>query len=138
MDELLFKDETYAILGAAMEVYNHLGPGFLEAVYQEAMEIELTSCDIPFVPQPELSISHKGRVLKKYYVADFLIFDNIIVELKAISVMTGVDESQLHNELKATSYPVGLLINFGSPKKLQWIRRANTKHRDQQTQESSA
>ena len=82
MSELILKQECYRIVGAAMEVYNTLGPGFLEAVYQEALEIELAAHDISFVPQQELQILYKGQTLKKTYTADFLVFGQVIVEIK--------------------------------------------------------
>ncbi len=127
MTELLCKDEVYAIVGAAMEVYNMLGPGFLEAVYQEALEIEFTERDIPFEAQQELRIAFKGRYLKKTYTADFLVFGKVIVELKALDHLASHDEAQLLNYLKATEMQVGALINFGSAGKLEWKRRVWTK-----------
>ena len=129
MTELLYKNEVYAIIGAAMDVYNELGPGFLEAVYQEALEIELAARQIPFVPQPELPVFYKGQALRKYYVADFLAFSKIILEIKALSHLSSNEESQLLNQLKATCLEVGLLINFGAPNDLEWKRRAYTKNR---------
>jgi len=122
MGELFLKDEVYAIVGAAMEVYNELGSGFLEAVYQEAMQMELESRKIKFEPQKELCIYYKGQCLKKKYFADFLCFGGIIVELKAIDTITGIEESQLLNYLKATGIRVGLIINFGDGGKLEWKR----------------
>jgi GxxExxY protein len=85
MSELILKQECYRIVGASMEVYNTLGPGFLEAVYQEALEIELAARDVCFVPQPELQILYKGQTLKKAYTADFLVFEQVIVEIKALN-----------------------------------------------------
>lgn len=127
MTELLLKEEVYKIVGAAMEVYNVLGPGFLEAVYQEALEIELIERGIPFEPQKELRIAFKGRTLKKTYTADFLVFDKVVVEIKALDGLTPHDEAQLLNYLKATEKQVGVLINFGSADKLEWKRRVWTK-----------
>ena len=123
---LIFKDEVYQIVGAAMEVSNHLGCGFLEAVYQEALEIEFIERLIPYEPQKRITISYKNRVLNKEYMADFLCYDRIIVEIKAIKAITEIEEAQLLNYLKATNLPLGLIINFGS-KKLEWKRYANTK-----------
>jgi GxxExxY protein len=123
---LICKEEVYQILGAAMDVSNELGCGFLEAVYQEALEIEFAERRIPYLPQQRIEISYKGRVLKKDYVADFLCHDRIVVEIKAIKAITGVEEAQLLNYLKATRLPLGLLINFGTPK-LEWKRYANTR-----------
>ncbi|MBI3821350.1 MAG: GxxExxY protein [Planctomycetes bacterium] len=122
MVDLIYKDEVYAIVGAAIEVHRELGPGFLEAVYQEAMQIELTDRQIPHSSQPRLQIVYKGRVLEKYYVADFVCYDCIMVELKAQKELTGVDEAQLINQLKATKMRVGVLINLGSRGKLEWQR----------------
>lgn len=127
MVNLLNKEEVYAIIGSAMGVYNQLGPGFLEAVYQEVLEIELSEHGIPHRPQAELPVSYKGRTLKKFYVADFLAFDAIVVEIKAQDCLTSHDEAQVINELKATSFEVGVLINFGAKSKLEWKRLILTK-----------
>ena len=122
MTELLLKEEVYAIIGAAIEVHRELGPGFLEPVYQEAMTIELTDRGIPFHAQQALTIHYKGRLLVKQYVPDFLCYDQIIVELKALDRLSGNEEAQLLNYLKASGLRVGLLINFGSQGKLEWKR----------------
>ncbi|HEX2971746.1 MAG TPA: GxxExxY protein [Tepidisphaeraceae bacterium] len=122
MAELLFKDEVFAIVGAAMEVHSTLGYGFLEAVYQEAMEIELTRRQVPFASQSSVRIEYKGQQLQKAYVADLVCFGQIIVELKAIEKLTGREEAQLLNYLRATGMHVGILINFGSTGKLEWKR----------------
>jgi GxxExxY protein len=127
-NDLIFKEEVYAIVGAALEVYNHLGPGFLEAVYQETLEIELAARKIPFVPQLQLQIAYKGKPLKTYYAADFLVFDQIILEIKALTELSPRETAQVLNEIKAANLPLGLLINFGNPDKLEWKRLANTKH----------
>ena len=105
-----------------MEVYNHLGPGFLEAVYQEALEIELEMRGIPFESQRMLVLYYKDRRLKKEYKPDFLCYEQIIVELKAIEKLTRSDEAQIINYLTATRLKVGVLLNFGSPEKLEWKR----------------
>jgi len=123
--ELICKDEVYRIVGAAMTVSNELGCGFLEAVYQEALAMEFGDCDIPFEAQKKITISYKNRMLKKEYFADFLCYDQIIVEIKAIKKITGIEEAQLLNYLKATKLPLGMIINFGSPQ-LEWKRYANT------------
>jgi GxxExxY protein len=123
MTNLLFKEEAYAVVGAAMEVYNQLGPGFLEAVYQEALEIELSDRGIPFVSQKELRVLYKGRPLKKTYSSDLVCYDKIIVELKALDRLTGKDIAQVLNYPKATGFRLGLLINFGNAEKLEWERR---------------
>lgn len=124
--ELILKEEVFRIVGAAMEVSNELGAGFLEAVYQEALGIELKSRALPFVAQPAVKIAYKGRILAKEYVPDFLCCDQIIVEIKALKALTAIEEAQLLNYLKATGKPVGLLLNFGSPK-LEWKRMVLTR-----------
>ncbi len=122
MTELLLKEEVYAIAGAAMAVYNELGPGFLEAVYHEAMEIELRQRAIAFDTHVPLPIVYKGRQLHKQYEADLIVFDQVIVELKALKGLTGLEQAQLLNYLKATGNRVGVLLNFGSYPKLEWKR----------------
>ena len=122
MAELLLKDEVYAAMGAAMEVHNELGCGFLEPVYQEALEMELASRQIPFEAQKRLRINYKGALLTKEYVADLICFDQVIVELKAEHQLTGRDRAQILNYLKATGLRVGVLINFGSQGRLEWER----------------
>ena len=98
-----------------MDIHRHLGHGFLEAVYQEALSVELAEREIPYQREVELRINYKGKPLHCLYRADFLCFDSIIVETKAISKLTGVEEAQILNQLKATGFRRGLLINFGSP-----------------------
>lgn len=107
--------QTHAIIGAAMEVHRQLGPGFLESVYQEALTIELTDHAIPCSPQVELPVYYKGRELACCYRADFVCFDSVILELNALKGITGVEEAQLLNYLKATRLERGLLLNFGRP-----------------------
>ncbi len=126
MAELLYKNEVYAIIGAAMDVYNHLGPGFLEAVYQEAMEIEVTARDIPNNPEQDVYIMYKGKPLKKFYTPDLMCYEKIVVEIKAIDHLTSREEAQLINYLKATNMSVGLLINFGAERDLEWKRMVLT------------
>jgi GxxExxY protein len=111
--ELIYKNEVYQITGAAMEVHSELGCGFLEAVYQEALELEFQFRKIPYRREAKLDIYYKDILLKKYYEADFICYDKIIVELKALSGLTSEHESQLLNYLKATNLRVGVLINFG-------------------------
>ena len=120
--ELLYKEEVYAIVGAMQEVYYQLGPGFLEPVYQEALEIELARRGIPFEAQKALVIYYKGQPLKKEYVADFVCYGKIIVEIKAIAGLTAREEAQLLNYLKVTKMRVGLLCNFCSQSRLDWKR----------------
>jgi GxxExxY protein len=126
MPELIYKEEVYAIIGAAMEVHHMLGCGFLEPVYQETLEIELTERGIPFISQAELPLSYKGRRLKKTYVADFIVFGKIIVELKALENLSSREQAQVLNYLKITGHEVGILVNFGA-EKLEWKRLVLTK-----------
>ena len=122
MAELLLKEEVYTVVGAAMEVYNELGPGFLEAVYHEAMEIELSRRDIPHHSRVKLQINYKGQILRKEYEADMVTHGQLLVELKALNHLSSQEDAQLLNYLKATGYRVGMLINFGHPSKLEWKR----------------
>ena len=116
------KDErTYKIIGAAIEVHKKLGCGFLEAVYQEALGKEFAYQAISFKPQPIIQIAYKGKPLDKTYQPDFICYKEIIVEIKAISNLSGIEEAQLINYLKATGLKLSLLINFGS-KSLEYKR----------------
>ncbi|MGC1273311.1 MAG: GxxExxY protein [Planctomycetaceae bacterium] len=119
---LLFEKETYAILGACFEVYREQGCGFLEAVYQECLEIEFRERGIPFVPQPTLELDYKGRKLRQAYLADFVCYGLIVVEIKAINALADVHRAQLHNYLKATGKRLGMLVNFGHYPKLEHER----------------
>ncbi len=112
-NKLLFEEETYAIRGAVFEVYREMGCGFLEAVYQECLEQEFISRGIPFVAQQELKLVYKGKPLKQVYKPDFICFNTIIIELKALSSTTGEHKAQVLNYLKATGIRLGLLVNFG-------------------------
>ncbi len=114
--------ETFAIIGAAMEVHRELGYGFLEAVYQEALAIELATRKISFQREVPLSVNYKGQKLACSYRADFVCYENVLVELKAISQLTGADEAQVINEMKATGMQRALLFNFGAPS-LEYKRR---------------
>jgi GxxExxY protein len=120
-NEFLFKDETYKIIGAAMEVHKELGCGFLEAVYQEAFELELQKQNIPYEREALLNIYYKGTKLKKHYSADFICYKKIVVELKALGELNTDHEPQLLNYLKTSGLKLGLLMNFGS-KSLQYKR----------------
>lgn len=122
MTELFLKDEVYAIIGAAIEVHKTLGCGFLESVYQEAMEIKSSMRELAYEPQKTITIQYKGRRLKKEYIADLIYFEQVIVELKALDSLSGKEEAQILNYLKATGMKVGVLINFGSHPKLEWKR----------------
>ena len=107
--------QTHAIIGAAMEVHRELGSGFLEAVYQEALAIEFAARSVLFVREKELPVYCKGKLLPCSYRADFVCYDEVIVELKALKAITGADQAQLLNYLKATGLGRGLLLNFGRP-----------------------
>ena len=120
--ELYLKDEVYAVIGAAIEVHKELGCGFLEPVYQEAMGLELMDRNIPHKPECNLAIQYKNRILKKTYCSDFICYEQLVVEIKALEKLTSRDEAQLLNYLKATRLKVGVLINFGSHGKLEWKR----------------
>ena len=126
MDELVLREEVYAVVGAAIEVHRELGAGFLEAVYQEAMERELSTRGIAFESQRGLVIQYKGQPLGKNYVCDLLCFDSVLVELKAMDKLTGREEAQVINYLKSAGLPVGVLINFGAHGKLEWRRLVKT------------
>ena len=113
--EIYFKEECYKIVGACMEVHKELGHGFLEAVYHEALIMEFQIQGIPFESEKELAVFYKGRKLKKMYFADFVCYENIIVEIKALSALAGEHDAQVLNYLKATKFKLGLLVNFGEP-----------------------
>ena len=112
--ELLFKKESYAIIGAAMEVHRTLGKGFLESVYQESLGVEFKKRQIPFSREHLLELFYKGDKLSKYFVADFICFEKIVLELKSVSFLTNDHEAQVFNYLKATKLNLALLINFGA------------------------
>ena len=114
MTELLYKSEVFRIIGIAMEVHNELGPGFLEAIYQEAMELEFKHQNIPYEREKPLNVYYKGSLLDKKYISDFICYDKLVIELKALSELNSEHESQLINYLKATKLRVGILINFGA------------------------
>ncbi len=113
MAKLVYEDESFKIIGACMEVHKELGSGFLEGVYQEALAVEFKKQNIPFEREKEINISYKGINLNKKYISDFICNDKILLELKALSKLTSEHESQVLNYLKATSFKLGLLINFG-------------------------
>ena len=122
MNKLINEKETYAILGACFEVYKEKGCGFLEAVYQESLEIEFELQGIPANALVPLSLTYKGRKLKKTYEADFICFDKVLVELKAVSALTDEHRAQVQNYLNATGLHVGLLVNFGLYPKVEHER----------------
>lgn len=116
---IIYKEESYKIVGAAFKVYNTLGAGFLEAVYQEALEIELQRQGIPYEREKELKIVYDGVELKQTYKADFVCYGKIIVELKAVSALDDAHRAQVYNYLHATGLKMGLLLNFGNAEELE-------------------
>ena len=122
MGELIYKEEAYAVIGACFEVYNEKGSGFLEPVYQECLELEFGLRGLPCIPQVELQLTYKGRVLKKTYQPDFVCFEKILLEIKALSKLADEHRAQVHNYLKATGLRLGLLVNFGSKGELEYER----------------
>ena len=116
MTKLVYKEESFKIIGACMEVHKELGFGFLEAVYQEALAVELTKQEIPFEREKEINIIYKDIYLNKKYCVDFLCYDKILLELKALCSLSSENESQLLNYLKASQLRLGLIVNFGTPK----------------------
>lgn len=115
----MLKEEGYRLMGAAFEVYNQLGYGMAEEIYQQSLEIEL---GIPFCRKPELNVFYKGRGLDTRYIPDLVGFDAIVVELKAVTELVSEHEAQLFNYLRIARQPVGYLINFGHKDDLQWKR----------------
>jgi len=120
--ELIYKQEAYDIVGAAMEVYRDKGHGFAEPVYQECMEIELAHRSIPFQAQREIRLIYRGQTLHQSYIPDLICHEKIIVELKAVKELADEHRAQLLNYLKATGCALGLLVNFGHHPGLQWER----------------
>ena len=122
MKELIYPKESYQIMGACFEVYKEKGCGFLEAVYQECLEIEFDLQKISAVPQPRLDLNYMGRPLKQKYVPDFICYGKIVVELKAVSALNDEHRAQVQNQLRATGHRLGLLINFGHYQQLEHER----------------
>lgn len=120
--EIIYKEESYRIMGACFAVYNEKGPGFVEPVYQECVAIEFELQEIHFGAQQEVRLNYKGRPLLQTYKADFICFAKIIVELKAVSALRDEHRAQVHNYLKATGMKLGLLVNFGHYQKLEYER----------------
>ena len=127
MNPAPMQQEGYDFMAAAFEVYNDMGNGYTEDIYQEALELELVDRKIPFRAQTELIIYYKGKPLRKKFRPDLMAFEDLVIELKAVSALTSEHEAQLLNYLKATSKPVGYLVNFGCREKLEWKRFARTR-----------
>ena len=114
MTDILFKVESYKIIGACMEVHKKLGTGFLESVYSEALEIEFKTAGVPYEKEKKLPVFYDDKPLNKYFRADFVCYDSIIIELKATKYLVEADRQQTLNNIKATKFKLGLLINFGT------------------------
>ena len=127
-EDFPLKEETYQILGACFEVYNEMGRGFLEPVYQECLELELQLQEIPFESQLTLELEYKGKKLDKRYQPDFVCFGTVVVEIKATSRLAMDHEAQLLNYMSAGEFEVGLLVNFGHYPKLEYRRLVNQKN----------
>ncbi|PYL55810.1 MAG: GxxExxY protein [Verrucomicrobia bacterium] len=132
MTEIIYKKESYAIIGACFEVYNDKGCGFLEPVYQECLGIEFDHQSVPAISKPLLTLTYRGRILTQTYQADFVCYERIIVELKAVTELCDEHRAQLLNYLSVTGFELGLLVNFGHYPKLEYERIAN---KDQEKKE---
>ena len=124
MEELLYKEESYRIIGACFEVYNNKGFGFPEPVYQECLQHEFTLQNIPFSAQPAIPMNYKGITLNQHFVPDFVCFGKIIVEIKSVSALSDAHRAQTLNYPHATSFELGILVNFGQFPKLAHERLA--------------
>jgi GxxExxY protein len=121
-ERIIYKEECFAVQGAVFEVYREMGRGFLESVYQECLQKEFTARQVPFIAQPSLSLAYKGQTLEKLFRPDFICFDMIVIELKAVREILSEHKAQVLNYLKATGMRVGLLVNFGSHPKATVLR----------------
>lgn len=122
MAQIIDKEESYQIVGACFEVYNEMGCGFLESVYQDCLSTEFRLQSIPYFAQRKLTLQYKGETLDSTYMPDFVCFERIIVEIKAVTELIDQHRAQVHNYLKATSFRLGLLVNFGEHPKLKYER----------------
>lgn len=121
-DTIVFKEESYRVMGACFEVYKEKGNGFLEAVYQECLSLEFDDQKIPYIEKPKLRLKYKKKSLKQTYEPDFLCFNEIIVEIKAVKSITDEHRAQIINYLKSTDKRLGLLVNFGHYPKIEYER----------------
>jgi len=121
-EHIIYKEESYSIMGACFEVYKEKGSGFVEPVYQECLELEFSLQGILFLPQSPLALAYKGRPLKQRYIPDFICLGKIIVEIKAVSQLADEHRALVHNQLRAAGYRLGLLANFGHYPKLEYER----------------
>ncbi|MDQ8182013.1 GxxExxY protein [Pelagicoccus sp. SDUM812005] len=126
MADLVLKDECYRVIGACFEVYKEKGCGFKEPVYQECLEVEFAISEIPADSQRPFALSYKGRPLSQKYIPDFICFDELLLEIKAVKALNDEHRAQVINYLRATNRPLGLLVNFAAYPKLQWERIAYT------------
>lgn len=124
MSSIIHKLESFEIMGACFEVYKEKGSGFVESVYQECLEIELGLRNIPFKAQQELALAYKGRALKSKFKPDFICYDKVVLEIKAVSGLTDEHRAQVQNYLRATGLKLGLLVNFGHYPKVEYERIA--------------
>lgn len=127
MSDLVLPDESYRVMGACFEVYKRMGCGFLESVYQECLAIEFEEQSIPFQAHPKQSLTYRGKTLDAYFIPDFICYDQIIVEIKAVSKIVDEYRSQVINYLSAAQLPLGLIINFGHQPRVEHERIAYTK-----------
>jgi GxxExxY protein len=128
MTDIIYREESYKIIGACFEVYKQKGCGFLEAVYDECLAIEFGLQKIPFTAKPKIRLDYKGQILDSYFEPDFVCFDKIIVELKAVSNLTDEHRGQTINYLHATNFELALLVNFGHYPKIEHERFGNRKN----------
>jgi GxxExxY protein len=126
MTDLIYKEECYAIQGAVFDVYREIGCGFLEAVYQECLQQELLLKKIPFETQKELQLYYRGKLLEQTYRADFICYNKIIVEIKAVTEIAPIHQAQVLNYLRMTDMQLGLLVNFGHHPKATVERIVNS------------
>ena len=119
---IIYKEESYKIMGACFEVYREMGCGFLEPVYQECLEKEFTNDRIPYISQQNIKIKYKGELLDQTFRPDFVCYEKIILEIKAVSELIEAFEAQILNYLNASKYKLGILINFGHHPKLEYKR----------------
>jgi GxxExxY protein len=113
MNEIIYPEESYKVMGACFEVYKEEGCGFLEAVYQECLKLELADQGVPFAAQQKIALTYKGRPLKQVYSPDFVCYGKILLEIKAVSQLTEEHRAQVYNYLRGTGLRLGLLVNFG-------------------------
>lgn len=127
MSDIVYKEESYQIVGACFEVYNAKGNGFTEPIYHDCLEVEFEYQRIPAIREPKVEIEHRGRVISSHLEPDFVCFGKIIVELKSVKQLIDEHRSQVLNYLNATGFSLALLVNFGSHPNLEYERLALTR-----------